>query len=206
MTSMTRPWEKFFKEKMIKIFTEKKSVLDIGGGLRTEASKGNRIDKKNVWLDEYIKKVNYKVMDKVLDYHPDIVGDVQNLNLEDECLDAIICIAVLEHVEEPQKAIKEIYRVLKPGGYCFIYVPFLYYYHPMKGYYQDFYRFTFDGIKYITRQFSQVEIQNVRGALATVVNLFPIFSKHSNWFDWLDIVFKKIFSRQTSGYYVFCIK
>ncbi|MFA5813642.1 MAG: methyltransferase domain-containing protein, partial [Patescibacteria group bacterium] len=170
---MTRPWDKFFQEKMIKIFTEKNTILDIGGGLRTKASKGNRLDTKNFWLEDYIKKVDYKVLDKVQAYQPDIVGDVQNLPLPDESVEAVICIAVLEHVEEPQKAVKEIYRVLKPCGYCFIYVPFLYYYHPMKGYYDDFYRFTFDGVKYLTKDFKQVESQNVRGAFATVFNLLP---------------------------------
>lgn len=203
---MIRPWDAFFQEKMFKIFTEKKIVLDIGGGLRTENSKGNRLDKNNEWLSGFIKKVNYKVLDKVPDYHPDILGDVQQLPMSDESVEAIICIAVLEHVEEPQKAVQEIYRVLKPGGYCFIYVPFLYYYHPMKGYYDDFYRFTYDGVKYMTRQFSRVEIQNVRGALATAANLMPVFSKKTGLFDWADKLFQRMSSKQTSGYYIFCVK
>jgi len=203
---MIRLWDKFFQEKMIKIFTEKKSVLDIGGGLRTEASKGNRLDEKNSWLEDHIKKVDYKVLDKVPDYHPDIVGDVQDLPLANESVDAVICIAVLEHVEEPQKAVKELYRVLKPGGFCFIYVPFLFYYHPMKDYYKDFYRFTYDGVKYMTRDFSQVEIQNVRGSFSTVMNLLPVFSKKTSVFDWLDKILNKVSSKQTSGYYLFCVK
>ena len=145
-------------------------------------------------------------MDKVADYHPDIVGDIHNIPLEDNSVDAIICSAILEHVEEPQKAVREMYRVLKPGGYCFIYVPFLYYYHPMKGYYGDFYRFTYDGVEYMTRDFSQVEIQNVRGALSTVMNLLPFFSKKTRMFDVLDRWVRKQDSKQTSGYNMFCIK
>lgn len=203
---MTNSWDTFFKEKMIKIFTEKKSVLDIGGGLRTKTSNGNRLDVKSSWLEDYIKKVDYKVLDKVPNYQPDIVGDVQSLPLSDESVDAVICIAVLEHVEEPQRAMKEIYRILKPGGFCFIYAPFLFYYHPMKNYYDDFYRFTYDGIKYLTEDFKQVEIQNVRGALSSVVNLLPWFSKKTFFFDWLDRVFKKTSTKQTSGYNIFCIK
>lgn len=203
---MIRPWNSFFREKLIKIFTEKNKVLDIGGGLRTSMSKGNRLEEKNTWLEDYVEKVDYKVLDKVPDYHPDILGDVQQLPMSDESVEAIICIAVLEHVEEPQKAVKEIYRVLKPGGFCFIYVPFLYYYHPMKGYYDDFYRFTYDGVKYLVRDFKQVEIQNVRGALSTVVNLLPIFSKKTVLFDWIDRIVRRTASKQTSGYYIFCVK
>ena len=149
---------------------------------------------------------NYKILDKVATYNPDIVGDIHNLPLETNSVDAILCIAVLEHVEEPHRAVKEMFRVLKPGGYCYIYVPFLYYYHPMPGYYGDFFRFTYDGIEYLTKDFKEVEIQNVRGAIATVANLLPSFSKKTGFFEWLDRIFKKEESKQTSGYNVFCVK
>ena len=203
---MINPWDNFFREKLVKIFTEKNIILDIGGGLRTGMSKGDRLEGKNAWLEGYVKKVDYRVLDKVPNYHPDIVGDVQQLSLPDASVEAIICNAVLEHVEEPQKAVKEMYRILKPGGYCFIYVPFLYYYHPMPGYYDDFYRFTYDGVKYLTRDFKEVEIQNVRGALSTVANLLPFFSKRTGVFDWLDNLLCKSASNQTSGYNIFCVK
>lgn len=203
---MENPWDEFFNEKMEKIFTEKSQVIDIGGGLRTDETKNNRKDESNNWLKEYIKKVDYKILDKVPDYHPDIVGDIHSLPFADESIDAIVCIAVLEHVEEPLKAVKEMYRVLKKGGYCFIYVPFLFYYHPLKGYYKDFYRFTYDGVEYMTKDFSSVEIQNVRGSLATVMNLLPFFSKNTAMFDFLDKKLGKIKTKQTSGYNIFCVK
>lgn len=199
-------WDKFFREKITKIFKEKNDILDIGGGLRIDAGKANRYDKKNAWLVDYIKKSNYKILDKAADYKPDVVGDIHNLPMPNASIDAVICIAVLEHVEEPLQAMKEIYRVLKPGGFCFIYVPFLYYYHPMKGYYQDFYRFTYDGVKYLAKDFKQVEIQNVRGALSSLANLLPFFSKKDYLLDWLDRLFHKTASRQTSGYNIFCVK
>lgn len=201
---INKPWDAFFREKIEKIFTDKKVIVDIGGGLRADErnNRGNR----NEWLTVLKSKVDYKIMDKVADYNPDVVGDIHELPYADNSLDAVICMAVLEHVEEPQKAVREMYRVLKPGGYCFIYVPFLFYYHPMKGYYKDFYRFTYDGLEYMTRDFSKVEIQNVLGPMATIMNLFPSFSKRTRIFQYIDKLFAKEKSFQTSGYNVFCIK
>ena len=49
---------------------------------------------------------------------PDIVGDIHDLPFEDESFDFVLCTEVLEHVEDPQKAITELYRVLRPGGRC----------------------------------------------------------------------------------------
>lgn len=201
------PWDAFHERSIKRIFDDKELIIDIGGGLRVAAEKNNR-GNQNAALADYIfsKKRHYKVLDKVADYKPDIVGDIHELPLESGSVDAVICIAVLEHVEEPQKAVREMYRVLKPGGYCYIYVPFLYYYHPMPGYYGDFYRFTFDGLQYMTRDFKDVEIQNVRGAIATAMNLFPFFSKRTGLFDRVDALAGKLGSKQTSGYNVFCVK
>lgn len=202
---MKTPWDSFFKDKITKIFSEKYYILDIGGGLRIDPNRNNR-GKSNEWVDQYLSKVKYVILDKVSDYNPDIVGDIHNLPLESGSVDAILCMNVLEHVEEPQKAVREIYRVLKPGGYAYFDTPFIFYYHPMKDYYKDFYRFTKDGWEYMCRDFKTVEIQNVRGALSTVMNMFPFFSKRTGFFDVLDKLFHKDKSNQTSAFRVFCIK
>lgn len=54
---------------------------------------------------------------------PLIQFDLRNSPLDDECLDAVTCINVLEHIDDDQKAIEEIYRMLKPGGVAHIEVP-----------------------------------------------------------------------------------
>ncbi len=198
-------WDTFFREKITKIFSEKKYIVDIGGGLRIDPTKNNR-RREHQWVDQYLPHVKYVILDKVPDYHPDIVGDVHNLPLPDNSVDAVLCLHLLEHVEEPQKAMKEIYRVLKPGGYLYIDVPFIFYYHPMKGYYKDFYRFTRDGLEYMARDFKTIEIHNVRGALATVMNLFPFFTKKTRIFEAIDILIGKYGSEQTGAHRMFCVK
>lgn len=50
-------------------------------------------------------------------------GDITNLRFPDNFFDKIVCTEVLEHITEDKKAIKELYRVLKPGGVIAITVP-----------------------------------------------------------------------------------
>lgn len=47
----------------------------------------------------------------------DLKIDIQNTGLPDQSWDIIICNHVLEHVEDFRKALKELFRILKPGGH-----------------------------------------------------------------------------------------
>ncbi|MBX4200307.1 class I SAM-dependent methyltransferase [Candidatus Parcubacteria bacterium] len=201
-------WDIFFKDKVKKILTEKKSVIDIGGGLRIQKDKNNRYEKNREWMLPFLKNIDYKILDPVPDYHPDIVGDIHNLPFGDNSQEAIFCLAVLEHVENPIKAFKEMYRVLKPGGYCLVYVPFLYYYHAEKGYYGDYWRFTEDSLKYLSKPFSHYELNSVRGAIETWVKLSPLGRMRlvQAFGGWLDKITGKSKSKQVSGYNLFLIK
>ncbi len=48
--------------------------------------------------------------------NPDIVGDAHAMPIEDDRFDGALAIGVLEHVEDPYQVVREMYRVLKPGG------------------------------------------------------------------------------------------
>jgi SAM-dependent methyltransferase len=205
-----RPWQKFFREKIERMLAEKHALLDIGGGLRIDPARNNRVERGNAWIMPMIKErgVAYKVLDYVDTYNPDMVGDVQDLPLPDDSEDAIVCNAILEHVENPIKAAAELYRVLKPGGLCFMYVPFLYYYHAEKGYYGDYWRFTDDGIRFICKPFSSIELAPVRGPVEALVRLSPL--GRLRFLCDIGFVFDKAFgklsSKQVGGYYVFLRK
>jgi SAM-dependent methyltransferase len=45
-----------------------------------------------------------------------ILGDMTESGLPDECFDLVVSVEVIEHVEEDNRFVEEISRVLKPGG------------------------------------------------------------------------------------------
>jgi predicted SAM-dependent methyltransferase len=83
------------------------TILDIGAGLR-------RIPWPNV--------VNCEIYD-----YPstDILCLGSDLPIKDNSVDAVLSLAVLEHVPNPFFCAAEIQRVLKPGGKAYIMMPFL---------------------------------------------------------------------------------
>lgn len=201
-------WDTFFKDRITKLFSEKKRVIDIGGGLRISKKKGNRYDSSRLWAVPLAEKIEYKILDPVADYAPDIVGDIHALPFADSSEEAILCLSVLEHVENPWKAAEELYRVLKPGGYLFVHVPFLFYYHAERGYYKDYWRFTEDSVEILFKRFSIREFIPIRGAIGSWVHLSPLGrSKVISWFARkLDRGLGKHTSKQVSGYYIFLQK
>jgi SAM-dependent methyltransferase len=53
----------------------------------------------------------------------DVKADINNLPFEDNTYDFILCNHVLEHIPDDTQAMKELYRVLKPGGIAILQIP-----------------------------------------------------------------------------------
>jgi predicted SAM-dependent methyltransferase len=49
--------------------------------------------------------------------------DISNIGFHDNTFDCVLCTHVLEHVIDDHKAMRELYRVLKPGGWAMLQVP-----------------------------------------------------------------------------------
>mgnify|MGYP003965201019 FL=1 len=79
--------------------------------------------------------------------------DIHDLKFKEEIFDIVVCNAVLEHVEDPIKAIKELSRVLKKGGLIWVELPFCQPYHPIP---HDFWRVSPEGIRVWMRDFSEI--------------------------------------------------
>ncbi len=68
----------------------------------------------------------------------DLVADAYELPYGTDCVDAIHCEAVLEHLEFPRTAVSEMFRVLKQGGKAFVATPFLQAFHGFPNHFQNF--------------------------------------------------------------------
>jgi SAM-dependent methyltransferase len=77
----------------------------------------------------YYPTIEYKTADLMINYmtsvgvKPDYIMSVTDIKFEDNSFDVIICCHVLTHVPNDQLAMREIFRVLKKGGYAIIQVP-----------------------------------------------------------------------------------
>ncbi|PWB39054.1 MAG: class I SAM-dependent methyltransferase [Parcubacteria group bacterium] len=79
--------------------------------------------------------------------------DIHDLKFEDNKFDVAVCNAVLEHVENPLKAISELTRVLKSGGLIWVEIPFNQHYHPSP---TDYWRVTLPGLKLWLKDFQEI--------------------------------------------------
>lgn len=105
---------------------------------------------------------------------PDLIWDGKTIPLEDCSVNCAIATEVFEHCPEPEIVMKEIWRVLKPGGILFLTVPFLWNFHVVP---YDEYRYTpFSLKRHLNNSgFTSIKLQALGGwdsALAQILGLW----------------------------------
>jgi SAM-dependent methyltransferase len=76
------------------------------------------------YRDAMKRRLDYRCSDYDLKSHrADIALDLQDMDLPDASLDVIMTSHVLEHVPDTDAALREMYRVLRPGGSVILLVP-----------------------------------------------------------------------------------
>lgn len=70
-----------------------------------------------------LKNISYTSTDYCSQYE-DKQHDITNIKEPDNSYNLIICYHVLEHIPDDVKAIRELFRILAPGGVAFIQTPF----------------------------------------------------------------------------------
>jgi SAM-dependent methyltransferase len=106
----------------LRLLLERRSqgvVLSVGGG-PTRAS--TALTNLNIVLVENV----------------DIVGTAYQLPFKNMSVAGIHCEAVLEHLEYPDSAVAEMFRVLAPRGLVFAATPFIQVYHAYPDHFQNF--------------------------------------------------------------------
>lgn len=68
--------------------------------------------------------LKYTSTDLSGDFLSDYKYDITQIDASDDKFDLILCYHILEHIENDDKAINELHRLLKPDGVCLIQTPF----------------------------------------------------------------------------------
>lgn len=143
-------------ESVLRLVPPGARVIDLGAG-------GRRISSQTICVDFIPLRGT------------DLIADVQRLPLRDGVADLVVATGLLEHVEDERAVLHEIARVLRPGGYVHIELPFLQQYHedPI-----DCRRFTVQGLE---RELRRVGLDPVRsgahiGPTVTMITLATYYA------------------------------
>ena len=161
------------REHVVAATREADRILDVGAGMRDQlAALAGRVETLDLNdIDSPGENL----------WRPDILGDVCQpfpAWMEGR-YDAVIALAVLEHVYDPPAAVANFRFALKPGGRLFLYVPWVYRYHaPPSLVFQDYQRLSRDGLAWLLRDFEQVTLYPIRGHWSAIANLTRWWKRH----------------------------
>lgn len=119
----------------------------------------------------------------------DLIGTAYSIPVEDGSFDAVLCTSVLEHLEEPEQALRECHRVLRAGGAALYTVPFIWHLHEEP---RDFFRFSKYGLQHLFTKagFRVVEVEAISGFWGTFGQMwvYNMYRYNRGPLRWLRIV------------------
>lgn len=133
-------------------------LIDIGCGTKPYAAMVGPYVAEHVGVD------HYETLHRGAQV--DLWGSAYEIPTPSASFDGALCTAVLEHLEEPEAALRECHRVLRVGGMAIYTVPFIWHLHEEP---RDFYRFSKYGLKYLFEKvgFQIVELTALSGFWVT---------------------------------------
>jgi SAM-dependent methyltransferase len=156
-------------------------LLDIGCGTKPRASLFKGLVDHHVGVD-HVNTLHDKS-------NIDLFATAYEIPVKSTSFDHAICTAVLEHLEEPELALRECWRVLKRGGMAIYSVPFIWHLHEEP---RDFYRFSKYGLKYLFDKvgFEIIEIKALSGFWVTFGQLFVynVYRFNRGFLRWIPII------------------
>jgi SAM-dependent methyltransferase len=143
------------------VYGDGRRVLDFLSERAGEGKVALNLGSGNVSYGENVLNVDIVAYPNV-----QIVADQARLPVRDCSVDAVVSVAVLEHVPDPARSVSEMGRVLKPGGHAYCFVPFIQGYHASPG---DFFRWTESGARELFKDFSVLEVRNSGGPTSALL-------------------------------------
>ena len=159
------------REHVAEQLTGARRILDVGDGMRGALGQDPRV--------ESLDLNDIDAADENL-VRPDILGDVCQPfpDWMHDRYDAVIALAILEHVYDPAAAMVNFRAALRPGGRLFLYVPWMWRYHAPKNLvFQDYQRLSRDGMAYLLRDFQDVTLYPIRGKYSAWLNMLKFWKK-----------------------------
>lgn len=99
-------------------------------------------DKQGRTYEDYFPGAEFITTDISENDHPrHITDDITKPQNIDRQFDLVLAMSVLEHIREPWLAAPEITKIIRPGGYLYVAMPFFYPLHEGKDF-GDFWRWT----------------------------------------------------------------
>lgn len=99
-----------------------------------------------------------------------VQGSILDLPVRKSCMDTVFCSQVLEHVPDPEGALREFYSCLKPGGVLLLTTPHLAYLHNEP---HDYFRYTKHGLRVLLERtgYEIISIQPAGGLLSFLTHI-----------------------------------
>jgi SAM-dependent methyltransferase len=128
-------------------------VLDVGAGSAPFAHR--------------LRADRYVALERETRFRPAVVGSADCLPFAGASFQGAICTEVLEHLPDPRRCLREIARILAPGGHLYVTAPMLWslHYEP-----HDYYRFTGHGLRHLAEEagFTVLAVEPLGGLLSFV--------------------------------------
>jgi SAM-dependent methyltransferase len=172
------------------------TILDVGCGFMPY----KKLIESNAKVEKYIG-MDLEQPTYYANITPDLTWNGREIPLENASVDCVVATEFLEHYAEPDAALKEIFRVMRPEGRVFATVPFVWNLHEIP---YDEYRYTPYSIERYFKNagFRDIKIKALGGwnlSFAQMIGLWTTFSK-------MHRITRKIVKNLLFPFYVLLVK